>query len=119
MFSIVGGFLLMIGSSVEPSVGVWVVSIGGSLLTAALGKDKALYEIFLHIIIGLFWGIFGSQIIHSMFISVPQIAASFFAAMFGVEATWFFIRNFREGSLSSIIVEVLTNLVPWLKKKDK
>lgn len=117
--TLVGGFLLMTGSMVEPSVGVWVVSVGGALLTSAMGKDKSINQIIIHIFIGLCWGIFGSQIIHGLFSSVPQIAASFFAAMFGVEATLYVIRNFREGSLSGFFIDVLTSISPWWFKFSK
>lgn len=117
-----GGFLLMIGSAIEPSIGVWVISIGGSLLTSSLGReDKTMRMVFIHVIIGIFWGIFASQIIHSMYINIPQVAIAFFAAMFGVEATWYFIRNFRQGSMTTFLIEVFTsflsNIIPWMKKK--
>ena len=64
LFGVLSGFLVMIGSTIEPSVGIWVISLGGSLLTVALGKDQGLGQICLHMVIGLFFGIFGSQVIH-------------------------------------------------------
>jgi hypothetical protein len=122
--TMIGGFLLMVGGSIEPSIGVWVVSVGGSLLTSSLGKDRSFTQIVLHIIIGLCWGIFGSQIAHGIFPSIPQVASSFFMSLFGVEATWYFFRSFKEGSISKMIVEIASNIgssiaSPWKGKETE
>jgi len=111
---LVGSFLFMVGASIEPSIGIWIISISGSLLTSTLGKDRSIGSIFFHILIGLGWGIFGSQIIHSQFSSIPQIAACFFAAMFGVEATWFVIRNLKESTFSDLISSIISGIASML-----
>jgi hypothetical protein len=114
--AISGSFLLWVGASIEPSIGVWVISIGGTLLAAALGRDKTFVGILFYIPIAMGWGIFGSQILHSMW-PVPQIAAAFFTAMFGGEATWYIVRSCREGSFSDLIISVVSALTPFKSKK--
>lgn len=113
--AIFGAFLLMVGSSIEPSVGVWVVSIGGTLLAVALGRDKSILNILFYIPIGMGWGVFGSEVLHTMW-PVPQIAAAFFASMFGAEATFWAIRSFREGSMGEFMIRVLETFSPFKKK---
>lgn len=113
----IGGFLLMIGASIEPSVGVWVVSVGGSLVTSALGKDRSFKEIMMHIIIGLCFGIFGSQIVHGVFSVLPQIASSFFLSLFGVEVMTYVLKSFEQGSITDFLIKLVVSIVPW-KKKD-
>ena len=114
-----GWTFIVIGSTVEPSVGVWVVSIGGTLLTISLGEDKTLKGMFLYLIIGICWGVFGSQVIHAM-TAIPQVAAAFFAAMFGSEMTWFIIRSMKSGSVGGFLLEIIARVNPFtdiLKKK--
>jgi hypothetical protein len=118
VLTFIGGGVLMIGSSLEPAIGIWVVSLGGSLLTVSLGEDQSLKRIIIHLIIGLFWGIFGSQIIHAWEPVLPQIAASFFISMFGVHATQYVIRNFSTGSFSDIIVAIFDRIIPWKKNSE-
>jgi hypothetical protein len=117
--SVVGGFLLMVGSSIEPSIGIWVISLGGSLLTVALGEDQSIKKIVLNLCVGLFWGIFGSQIIHVWEPLIPQIAASFFISMFGVHATQYLIRNFKTGNFSDIVVAIFDRIIPWKKNPER
>jgi hypothetical protein len=114
---VVGGFLLMIGAAIEPSVGVWVISLGGSLLTVALGKDQSLKEIAIHMLIGLFFGIFGSQIIHAWWPVIPQIAGSFFISMFGVNTAQYVFRNLDTTSFTDVVATVLEKLIPWKSSK--
>lgn len=108
-----GGFLLIVGGSFEPSIGIWITSLGGSLIMVALGKDQGFRDILLHIVVGLFCGIFGSQIIHSWYSTIPQIAISFFASVFGVNMIGFVTRNL----LTSTFGDLLEKIMPW-KKKD-
>lgn len=117
--SVVGGFLLMVGSSIEPSIGIWIISLGGSLLTVALGEDQSIKKIASNLCVGLFWGIFGSQIIHVWEPLIPQIAASFFISMFGVHATQYLIRNFKTESFSDIIVAIFDRIIPWKKNPER
>ena len=112
IISFMGGFFIYVGSIIEPSVGVWVISIGGALLTASLGEDKTFVKVITHIFIGLGWGIFGSQIIHGIWINIPQVASAFFSAMFGVEATWYVFRNLRTGSVSEFIASIIGSIIP-------
>jgi len=121
VLSAIGGFLIMVGSAIEPSVGVWIISISGALLTSSLGKDKTTKIILMHLLIGLGWGIFGSQVIHAEFPLINQQAAAFFSSMFGVEMTWFFIRNLKEVDLGEIISNMLVELFSkfsWKKRKE-
>jgi len=115
--SVVGGALIMLGSAIEPSIGIWVVSLGGSLLTVSLGQDQSIFHIFINVMIGLFFGIFGSQIIHTWEPPLPQIAASFFLSMFGVNITQYMIRNLRTNTFSEIVATVIDRIVPWKKEK--
>jgi len=117
--SIVGGALVMLGSGIEPSVGIWVVSLGGSLLTVSLGQDQSIFNIFINVMIGLFFGIFGSQIIHTWEPLMPQIAASFFLSMFGVNITQYMIRNLRTNTFSEIVATIIDRIIPWKKEKEK
>lgn len=109
------GFLLMLGSMIEPNIGIWVISLGGSLLTVALGKDQTLKQIFLYLIIGLFWGIFGSQILHAWWPIIPQNADAFFLSLFGVNATQYVTRNLESTTFVEIIGTIVSNLLPWKK----
>ena len=123
IWSFLGGCFIIIGSTIEPSVGVWVVSIGGTLLTISLGEDKTFMGIFLYLIIGVCWGIFGSQVIHAT-TSIPQIAGAFFSSMFGSETTWWLIRSMREGTAGDFMIDLITKLnpfdriIPLGRKKD-
>jgi hypothetical protein len=119
IFGVITYFFASIVYSIEPSVGVWIVSISGSLLTISFGKDYSVGVVIVHILIGLGWGIFGSQLVHAEYISLPQLPTSFFAAMFGVELTWFFIRNLQITSFSSIIESTIDTIMSKFgKKKD-
>jgi hypothetical protein len=113
LISLIGGTLIMIGSAIEPSVGIWVVSLGGSLLTVSLGYDQSIFHIIVNIFIGLFFGIFGSQIIHAWEPILPQIAASFFISMFGVNITQYTIRNLKTSSFTEIVVSIMDRIIPW------
>jgi hypothetical protein len=99
---VLSGYMLLLGAMIEPSVGVWVVSIAGALLTATLGADRNVARFLAHILIGLCWGIFGSQIVHS-YMNIGQVPASFVTGLFGVELTWFGIRTLRTASLVEMI----------------
>lgn len=112
-----GGFLLMVGSTIEPSVGVWIVSLGGSLLYLSLSDDRSLFLIFVYLVIGLFFGIFGSQLFHAMEPLFPQIALSFLFSIFGVNITYYVIRNLKTTTFVEIIVVVLDKIIPWKGKK--
>ena len=117
----IGSFLVMVGAGIEPSVGVWIISISGALLTSSLGEDKTSRSIILHLLIGLGWGIFGSQVIHSEVPLINQQAAAFFSSMFGVETTWFFIRNLKEATFVELVNEIINTIIgkfAWFKKKD-
>ena len=110
-----GSSLVMIGSGIEPSLGIWIISLGGTLLTAALGKDKTFTGILFYLPTGIGWGIFGSQVIHSVSL-VPQTASAFFMAMFGGEATFYIIKSFRESTFFEFMLEVINALTPFKKK---
>jgi hypothetical protein len=110
--SFIGGLFIIVGVNVEPSVGVWVISLGGTLLTVSLGSDKTVKGILLYMVMGLFWGVFGSQVIHAT-TQVPQVAGAFFAAMFGAEMTWFLIRSMREGSVGEFLIDLIAKLNPF------
>jgi uncharacterized membrane protein YjjP (DUF1212 family) len=69
--------------------------------------------------IGLFFGIFGSQIIHTWEPLMPQIAASFFLSMFGVNITQYMIRNLRTNTFSEIVATIIDRIIPWKKEKEK
>jgi len=113
----IGGLLLIVGSTIEPSIGVWVISLGGSLLTVALGKDRNSSEIIVNIVVGLFWGIFGSQVVHAYEPLIPQIAASFFLSMFGLHTTFYLFRNLKTSTFTEIVVAIVSRIVPWSKKE--
>ena len=113
ILTVFGGFLVMVGTSIEPQLGIWLVSIGGSLLTISLGADKTFFQIIRNIILGLCWGVFGSQLVHGFEAGIPQIAAAFFLAFFGVSLTGYFTRNLKTGSFQDIFVVILNKLVPW------
>lgn len=117
--TVIGGFLVMLGSTVEPSVGIWVISLGGALLTIALGEDQNLIKIISNIIIGLFWGIFGSQVIHAWEPTIPQIADAFFMALFGVNATKYIIRNLQTNSFEDMVIAVVSRIIPWKGREKK
>lgn len=119
ILGIFSGFLLMIGAAIEPSIGVWVISFGGSLLTVALGKDQSMKQIVLYIVIGLCWGIFGSQITHAWWSIIPQQADAFFIALFGVNATQYVFRNLETTSFLDVVVTVLDRVIPWKKTLPK
>ena len=112
IWSFLGGCLIIIGSTIEPSVGVWVVSVGGTLLTISLGDDKTFKGIFLYLVIGVCFGVFGSQVIHAT-TNIPQIAASFFCSMFGSETTWWLIRSMKEGTAGDFLIDLITKLNPF------
>jgi len=114
---ILGGFLLMVGGSIEPSVGIWVVSAGGSLLYLALGPDKRFSGAIFYLFFGICWGVFGSQVIHAIS-AIPQLAAAFFASMFGSEATWYIMRSFRRGDASSFLLTMVEKVNPFSSVKD-
>jgi hypothetical protein len=119
IFSFFGGALLIIGNHVEPSIGVWIISLGGTLLTASLGVDRTFKGILFYIIVGLGWGIFGSQIIHTLW-SLPQEAVCFFTSMFGGEMTWYILKSMKTGSFGEFFIELVSKLSPFniLKKKE-
>ena len=113
LIGVIGGVLVMIGSSIEPSAGIWIVAMGGTLLTAAFGRDRSLHAIVLYVFMGLGWGIFGSQIIYSLFPVVPQKAVAFFIAMFGAEATSWVLKAMREGSITELLTKLISNFKPF------
>lgn len=119
ILGIIGSFLVMLGYSIEPSSGIWIISMGGTLLTASFGKDRSLHAIILYIFIGLGWGIFGSQLFISIFPILPQKATAFFAAMFGAESTSYVILALREGSITEIIIKFIENFRPINFGKEK
>ncbi len=108
----------MVGGSIEPSVGIWVVSLGGSLLYLALGPDKGFIEVLFYLIFGVCWGISGSQVIHSIS-AIPQLAAAFFSSMFGSEATWYILRSFRNGDAGSFLLALADKVNPFGGIKEK
>ena len=110
-----GGVLVMLGANIEPSAGIWIVSMGGTLLSVAFGKDRSLHAIILYLFMGLGWGIFGSQILVSEFPEIPQKAVAFFAGMFGAEATSYVIISLREGSFTELLSKAIGNFKPFGK----
>jgi hypothetical protein len=118
----IGGFMLITGSQIEPSVGVWVISLGGALLHSTFGKDYRMITVFSHIVIGLFCGIFGSQIVHAVSPIINQIAAAFFMSLIGVEMVLFAVRNFQVSTFTGVIQVIFQaffeNLTTLFKKKD-
>ncbi len=117
-FTMIGGFLLMIGSTLEPNVAIWIISLGGSLLYIAIGQDQSLKNIFFNLIIGLFFGIFGSQLMHIWEPLLPQIAVSFFLSMFGVSTTQYILRNLKTTSFVDIISAIISKIIPWSSEKS-
>lgn len=115
---VLGSFLLLVGGSIEPQVGVWVVSVGGSLLAIALGPDKNFWQVCLYLICGLFWGIFGSQVIHAIS-PIPQPAAAFFSSIFGSEATFYVMRSLRQGDMSNFFLALVEKINPFSGMKEK
>jgi hypothetical protein len=113
IIGLIGGLLVMLGASIEPQGGIWIVAIGGTLLTASFGKDRSLHAIIIYVFLGLGWGIFGSQILVSIFPSMPQKAFAFFTGMFGAEATLYVINSFREGSFAQFISTIIVNFKPF------
>ena len=121
ILSFIGGLLLLIGNHVEPLIGVWIISLGGTLLTASLGEDKTFKGILFYLIVGLGWGIFGSQIIHALWEVLPQEAVCFFTSMFGGEMTWYILRSMKQGSIGDFFIELIAKLIPFAgitKKKN-
>lgn len=108
-----GSMLLFAGQSIEPQIGIWVVSLGAGLLWITLGDDASVLHIFFNIILSLFWGIFGSQIAYAAFPMVPRLADCFFLSLFGVPASHYVIRNLKETNFFDIIIAVLDKIIPW------
>ena len=113
ILTVIGGVLVMLGGAVEPSAGIWIVAMGGTLLTASFGKDRSLHAIILYVCMGLGWGIFGSQLVVSLFPILPQRDLAFFIAMFGAEITWYVIKSLREGSIGGIVGVIVSNFKPF------
>ena len=113
LFGMLGSILIYLGSTIEPQVGIWVIAMGGTFLTASFGRDRTLHGIILYICLGLGCGIFGSQLINSLFPSIPQKAIAFFAAMFGGDFTWRAISGIREVSFTLLVETIIKNFKPF------
>ena len=119
LLGLLGSTLITVGALIEPSAGIWIVAIGGTLLSASFGKDRSLHGIIIYIAIGIGWGIFASQLLEGFWPFIPQRAFAFFASMFGAEVTWYCINSIREGSITNLIVSIVTNFKPVNFNKDK
>jgi hypothetical protein len=108
------GFFIVIGSSVEPSLNIWIVSIFGALITAIYGFDKNVSMFLSHIFLGLGCGIFGSQLAHFWF-NISQVPVSFFFSVLGVEFIWFMKRNFKETKF----IDLLSTFAFFNKSNNK
>ncbi len=108
-----GGALLFAGQVIEPQIAIWVVSLGASLLWVTLGDDASVLKIVVNIFLALFWGIFGSQIAFAIFPIMPRLAECFFLSLFGVPASYYFIRNLKDTNFFDLVTTILDKIIPW------
>ena len=119
VLTVFGGFFVMVGTAIEPQLGIWLVSIGGSLLTIAVGGDRTFFQIVWNLMVGLCWGVFGSQLFHGIELTTPQIADAFFLSFFGVSLTGYFTRNLKTGNFQDILSLVMNKFMPWKVEEKK
>lgn len=113
----IGGILILAGQTIEPELGIWVVSLGGSLLGVTMGEDFTIFRVILNIILAIFMGIFGSQIAFVVYPTLPRLADCFILSLFGVPITYYIIRNLKVTSFAEVLLDVIDRIVPWKGNK--
>jgi hypothetical protein len=93
---------LFVASNVEPQAGVWVAAVSGGLLSGMVGIDRPFLRRAAHFGLGVFVGIFSSQIILEVIsLKTPQsrVAVAFFCALFAEKI----VAGIHNGSILAAI----------------
>lgn len=112
-FGLLGLVMLSIASDIEPKAAVWVSAAGAAFVSMAIGKDRTIPKMVLHIVVGTIIGICAAATLAWIW-GTPRAPVALFFGLFGFDIAAWIRDQVQKGTfLETIASAAGTAIAKW------